>query len=119
MFVVEIEYQPRVRALTLEDRALGVDVILIVPVLIQMVWRDVGHDGDIRRADHAVQLEGAELQHGDVVGPDVRGLAQQRVSDVPAEMHPVSRRLQQLGEDGRGRGLAVAAGDGDHPAGAE
>ena len=119
VFVVEIEHQMRVRALVLEDRALGVDVVLIVPVLIQMVGRDVGHDGDIRRADHAVQLEGAQLQHGDVVGADVRGLAQQRMPDVPAEMHAVSRRLQQLGKDGRGRGLSVAAGDGDHLAGAE
>lgn len=38
---------------------------------------------------------------------------------LPAKVHGVALRAQELGRDGRGRGLAVAAGDGDDAARAE
>ena len=66
-----------------------------------------------------MQLEGAELQHGDIAGADVRDLTQQGVADIAAEVHPEACSLQKLRYDRGGRGLSVTAGDGDHPAGAE
>ena len=117
--IVRIQDQAAVGRLMQQDLPLGVDVILKVPVLIQMVGRNVGHHRDIRAAAHAVKLEGAELQHGDIVRADIRDLAQQGVSDIAAEVHPKARSLQELRQNCGGRGLPVAAGDGDHPAGAE
>ena len=68
---------------------------------------------------HGHQLEAAQLQHGDVPGFHLPGLRQQRVADVAAQMDGSARSLQQLGDDGGGRRLAVAAGDGDLRAGAD
>ena len=84
-----------------------------------MVRRNVRDDGHIRRAVHAVQLEAAELEHGKVLRPDVRDAVKERRADVAAEVHGVPLRAQELGRDGRGRGLAVAAGDGEDAARAE
>ena len=84
-----------------------------------MVRRNVRDDGHIGRAVHAVQLEAAELEHGKILRPDVRDTIKERRADVAAEVHGVSLRTQKLRRDGRGRGLAVAAGDGKDAAGAE
>ena len=84
-----------------------------------MVWRDIRDDGDVRAALHRVQLEGAELQHSEIVRLYLRYLAQQRVADVAAEMDGVTRVLQKLGYNGGCGGLAVAAGYGDRAAWAQ
>ena len=75
MPVAEIQHKPVVGSLLCEDRALGIDIILIVLVLIKMVRRDVSDDRDVRAAVHAVQLEAAELQHGEIVRQDIRRFA--------------------------------------------
>ena len=96
-----------------EDGALGVDIILIVLVLVKMVRGDVCDDGNVRAAAHAVQLEAAQLQHGEIIRMNVRRFAQERMADIAAEMDALSLLFQQLRDDGRRRGLAVAAGHGD------
>ena len=75
MPVAEIQHEPVVGSLLCEDRALGIDIILIVLVLIKMVRRDVSDDRDVRAAVHAVQLEAAELQHGEIIRQYVRRFA--------------------------------------------
>ena len=84
-----------------------------------MVGREIGDHRDVRPAMHAVELEGAELQHDDVVLFDLRDLAQERVADIAAEVDAIPGLFQKFGDDGGGGGLPVAAGDGDHLAGAE
>ena len=66
-----------------------------------------------------MQLERAELQDREVLGANFRQAVKKRCADVAAEMHLVSRRLEQLCRDGRGRGLAVAARDCDNAAGTQ
>ena len=117
--VVAVHYQHVVGGLVSEDLALGVDVVVKVRVLVEVVRRDVGDDGDVGAYVDAVQLEARELQHGDVVRLEVRYLAQQRLADVAAEVHAPASGLEQLGNDGRGGGLAVGARDAYRAAGAE
>ena len=119
MGVVKVKDQAAAFRLVLQDPALGVDVILKIPVLIQMIGREVGNHRHIRAAVHAVQLEGAELQNRCVLWQNLRDLAQERMADVPAQMDAIPCRLQQLCDDGGGGGLPVAAGNGNHLAGTE
>ena len=112
MSIVLIENESCVGTLIFKYSALCVNVILKVPVLIKMVRRQVRYHRNVRSAFHAVQLEGAELQHGDVVRVDIRCFAEERVADVPAEVDSVPRGLEEFRYDRRGRSLAVAAGYG-------
>ena len=88
-------------------------------MLIQVVRGEIGHHRDIRAAVHTVKLKGTELQHGNIVRPDIRRLAQERMADVAAKVHPPPRSLEKLRNNCRGCGLPVASGDGDDLAGAE
>ena len=102
-----------------KDVFLGLDVFGHILMHVEVVGRDVRHDGDIRRAFHRHELEGAELEHRPVCARHFRRFVKQRRADVAAKVHGVALRAQELGRDGRGRGLAVAAGDGDHVAGTD
>ena len=114
--VLRVEHQAAVRPLAAVNAALGRHVVLEIRMHIQMIRRNVRDDGHIRRAVHAVQLEAAELEHGKILRTDLRNAVKERRADVAAEVHGVPLRTQELGRDGRGRGLAVAAGDGDDAA---
>ena len=114
-----VEHKDTVGALAAVNAALGRHIVLQIRMHIQMVGRNVCDNGHIRSAVHTVQLEAAELEHGKIVRPDVRDAVKERRADVAAKVHGIALRTQKLGRDGRGRGLAVAAGDGKDVAGAE
>ena len=109
VLVIEVQNQLIILVLMLKLRPLCVDIILIVLVLIQVVGGNIGDHRHIGLAVHAVELEGAELQHGNIVRHGLRDLTQQRVADISAQMHPVPGGFQQFRDDGGGRGLSVAA----------
>ena len=117
--VVQVEDGGVPGLLVAEDVLLGPDIFLHALVDVQVVGGQVGQHRDVGTAGHGHQLEAGQLQHGPVRGPDGIGLGQQRVADVAAHMDGVSRRPQELGNNGGGSGLAVGAGDGDDGAGAD
>ena len=97
----------------------GGDVLLVALVDVQVVGGQVRHHGDAGALRHGHQLEGAQLQHREIVGGDVRRVAQQGPADIAPQVDGLPGGLQQLGDDGGGRRLAVGAGDGDQRAGAD
>ena len=82
-----------------------------------MVGADIGNHRNIRPALHTVQLERAELQHNNILIFHLRGFTQKRLADVAPEMHRVTCRLQQLGNDGGRGSLPVAPRHGKDAAG--
>ena len=93
VLVIQVQNQAAVFGLSLGDAAFGIDVILKVLVLIQMIRCEVGDDGNIRTAGHTVQLKGAKFQNRNVVRLNIRGLTKQRIPDVSAQVHPVTGGL--------------------------
>ena len=88
-------------------------VLHLVVVAVQVVRGDVGDDGDVRlEIIHVVQLEAADFQDIviEMLGRDLIGVG---LADVAAEAHVQAGVLQQVVDQGRGRGLAVGAGDAD------
>ena len=117
--VVLIEHGDVAGALIAEDVLLGRHILRHVLVDVQMVGCQIGHHGDMGAAIHGHQLEAGQLQHRPVLRLHIIRLTQQGLTDVAAHVDGSARRLQQLCDDGGGGGLAVAAGDGDHVAGAD
>ena len=107
------------RGLVQQDVALGVDVLLHILVVVQMVGGDVGHHGHIGAGMHADELEAGQLYHGHIVGAHLGQHGQQRCTDVAAQMYLAASGLEELGDQGRGGGLAVGAGHSHDGAGAE
>ena len=66
-FVLVVKNKSVVFVLIRKYRAFGIDIILIILMLIKMVRRYVRYHGDIGFADHAVQLERAELENCSIV----------------------------------------------------
>ncbi len=98
-----------------KDIFLRGNVLRHVPVHIQVIGGQIGEDSDMRTLlPHGQQLEGAELQHRDVLVAHLPRLRQQRMADIAAQVDGPPRPAQKLGDDGSGRGLAVAAGDADN-----
>ena len=75
------------RVLVEQDVALGVDVLLHILVVVQMVGGDVGHHGDVGALVHADELEAGQLHHSHILGPDLGQHGQQGCTDVAAQMH--------------------------------
>jgi len=117
--VVGIEHRDAGTALRKENLLLGGLIVLIARMNVQMVRRNVGNDRNIRPAVHAVELEGAELEHRPVCARHFRRFVKQRRADVAAEKYAVSLRLQELGNNGGSRRLSVRAGHGDDAARAD
>ena len=111
--VVCVEHSHVLPALVAEDILLGGHILRHVPVNVQMVGCQIGHDGDVGAVLHGHQLEAGQLQHRVVRSQHPVRLAQQRVADVAAHPHALSGSLQQLGDNGRGGGFPVRAGNGD------
>ena len=63
-----------------------------------------------------MQLEGTELQHGNILLFHLRRLAKERLTDISAEMYRKSCSFQQFGDDGCRSCLSVAPGNGNHTA---
>ena len=110
IFVVVVEHQLAGLTLPEVDILLRGDIFLHPSVDIQMVGREIGDDGDLGRGVHRHQLEGGELQHRIVLRLHLSGLVQQRGADIAAQMDGVPGGLEQAGNDGGGRCLAVRAG---------
>ena len=68
---------------------------------------------------HADELEAGQLYHGHIVGAHLGQHGQQRCTDVAAQMYLAASGLEELGDQGRGGGLAVGAGHSHDGAGAE
>ena len=105
--------------LILEDVFLGLHILGHVLVHVQMVRGHVRHDGNVGRALHRHELEGTELDHGNVRRRHVRRLRQKGRADVAADPDAVARVLQNFCDQGRGGRFAVGAGHGDDAAGAD
>ena len=117
--VVGVHDEDVLRRLHGEDAALGVDVVVKVRVLVEVVGGDVGDHGHVRADADAVQLEARELEHRDVVRAHLRHRGEQGLADVAAQIDVAAGGAQQLGDDGGRGGLAVRARDADGQAGAE
>ena len=117
--VVQIEHQTVALLLAAVDRGLGLHIFVKVLVVVQMVGRQVGDRRHMGRMLHAHQLEGGQLDDGQILGLHLAHAGQQRRADVAAQMHGIARVLEDLADE-RGRGgLAVRAGDADDRAGAD
>ena len=68
---------------------------------------------------HADELEAGQLYHGHIVGAHLGQHGQKRCADVAAQMYFAASGLEELGDQGRGGGLAVGAGHSHDGAGAE
>ena len=88
-------------------------------MLIQMIGGNVGNNRHVRTAVHAVKLKRTELKNRIIVLFHLRNFTEKRMTDVPAQMHAITGRLQKFGDDGRCCRLSVAPGHSNDPAGAE
>ena len=86
---------------------------------IEVVRRKVGHHRDVRRALHVEQLERRKLDDRDITALHLLRVAQQRMTDVAAEVDRLPCRAQHVRDDARRGGLAVAARHADDRAGAD
>ena len=107
------------RHLMEQDVPLGVDVLLHIFVVVEMVGRHVGHDGDLRALVHTDQLEAGQLDDRHILGSHLRQHGQQCRADVAAQMDFAPGGLIELGDQGGGGGLAVRAGHAHDLTGAE
>ena len=116
--VVIVEDQPVLRSLVEKDVLLGPDVLLHGVVVVQVVGAEVGDHRDVGALLHGHQLEGGQLQHGEVLLHHVGHVGQEGLADVAPHIDVPPRLLQKFGDDGGGGGLSVAPGDADEAAGA-
>ena len=107
------------RHLPQQDVPLGVNVLLHVLMVVQMVGGHIGDDRHLGADAHADQLEARQLDNGDRLGGHIRQLGQQCSADVAAQKHLAAGSLKHLGDQRCGRGLAVRAGHGHDLAGAK
>ena len=107
------------RHLPKQDVALGIDVLLHILVVVQMVGGHVGDDRHLGAAAHADKLEAGQFDHGHGVRRDVGQLGQQRRADVAAQKHFAAGGLKHFGNQRSSGGLAVGAGHSHDLTGAE
>ena len=115
--LVSIETENAVKAagLVLYDAHLRIHIVLhAVVVAVEVVGGDVEQDGDVgTEVVHVVKLERAEFD--DVVFVWVFcHLKGKRVADVTRQTSVVTCLLEDVVDERRGGGLAVAARDTDH-----
>ena len=96
MLIVPVKHQSIGLTLVQEDGHLGVNIILIVLVLVKMIGLDIRNNRYVGAANHTVQLERAEFKHADSVRLNDVYLAEQRVSNIAAEVNLIACRLQEL-----------------------
>ena len=117
--IVAVQHHLVPRVLVQENILLGGHIFLHALVNVQMVGCDVGDHSDLRAGGHTHKLERGQFQHRHIFRLHVKRLCQQRMADIAAQMDGIARLFHQLGDDGRGRSLAVAAGHCDLLAGAD
>ena len=92
---------------------LGVNVLLHILVVVQMIGGHVGDHRHLGAAAHGNQLEAGQLHHGHVLRAHIPQTGQQRVADVAAQQYLAAGGLHHFGDEGGGGGLAVRAGHRD------
>ena len=117
--VLKAQHGAAGRGLPQQNVALGVDVLLHILVVVQVVGGHVRDDSHLRAAAHADELEAGQLDDGHSVGGHVGQLGQQRRTDVAAQKDLAARSLEHLGDQRRRRGLTIGAGHGHDLAGAK
>ena len=93
-----------------QDVALGINVLLHVLVVVQMVGGDIGHHGNVGAGMHADELEAGKLHHSHILGSHLGQHGQQSCADVAAQMHLTACGLVELGDQGSGGGLRSRRG---------
>ncbi len=99
--------------LTREDSGLDRRIVLHGPMPVEMIRRDVEQHGHVRvQRRRQVDLEGRQLEH---IGPRRRRRrqVQHRLADIATDFRIEAKLLQHVANQGRGRRLAVGAGDAD------
>ena len=113
-FIVVVEDEAVVLGEVLGDLELRPDIVLeIVVVTVEVVWGDVGDDGDVRlEVVDVVELETADFQDIIVVllGRDLICVG---LPYIAAEADVEAGVGEEVIYKGSGRGLAVGAGDAD------
>ena len=112
--LIDADEGDRVRAERLEQSGLGSDIALHAAVAVEVVGADVGQDGDVGgEGGGQVELVAGDL---DDIGCDLGGgrQGQDADADIAADGDLHAGLFQDPADQGRGRRLAVGAGDGDH-----
>ena len=117
--VIIIEDHAVAGPLVEEDVLLGGHILLHIGMDIQMVGGEVGNHRHMGAVGHGHQLKTGQFQHRKVGDTHGVSLAQQGIADIAAEMDSIARLLQQFGNDGGSRSLAIRAGDGDDGTGTD
>ena len=102
-----------------EDVLFRRDIFLHASMDVEMIRREIRHDGDVTAPVQIHQLKRAELQHDRVRRLHLVGTVEQRRADVAAQPDLAPGVAQHLGDQCRRGGLAVRAGHADDPAGAD
>ena len=102
-----------------QDVPLGVDVLLHILVVVEVVGGHVGDDRNVGAGVHADQLEAGQLYHSHILRGHLRQHGQQCCADIAAQVHLAACGLVELGDKGGGGGLAVRTGHGHDLARAE
>ena len=113
------QHGPAGRLLVQQDVPLGVDVLLHILVVVQVVGGHIGDHRHFGALAHTDQLEAGQLHHGHIFRGHLGQHGQQRRPDVAAQMHGAPGRLEKLADEGGGGGLAVRAGHRHDLAGAK
>ncbi len=109
--VVGADHGGLLRALCHEDAAFGLDIALHAAVTIEVIRRDIHQHGDIRRETQGqVELIGRGLDDIDGAGMHVRQV-ENADADIAADMDILTGTFQDMADQGRGRRLAIGAGD--------
>ena len=66
--------------------ALGVDILLHVPMHVEMIRADVRHNRDVGAFTHGNQLETRQLRDGEVIVADIAQNRHQGTPNVAADM---------------------------------
>ena len=92
--IIAVEHQTITRLLVGENAGLGLYVLIEILVIVQMIGGQVGDRRDGRTKLHAHQLEGGQLDDGQIVRLHRAHLGQQGLADVAAQMTGVTRVLE-------------------------
>ena len=112
--IVGIQDREILRLLILKDARLGVGVGLESAVAVEVVGRDVEHDGNFwTKCLNRLQLETRYFQHHDGVRLRLLDQGDCRSADIAADRGRKAARRDNFTRQGCGRGLPVRTGDGD------
>ena len=101
-----------------EQFALQIDVVFHVVVAVEVVFRDIEDDGDVRaQGGERLLLKGGDFDGGNAAAFEFLRRRSEREPAVPTGETLLARRAEDAFEHGDGGRLAVGARDGDGGAG--